>query len=78
MELVNRFSIFQNYPSFSDVIAKRTKQASENGFSRQNSRFLKWDNTADFENETKPSILQWDKTADFVKERKLPSKLFLW
>ena len=31
IELVNRVSFFQNYPKFSDVIAERTKKASENG-----------------------------------------------
>ena len=30
MEIVNRASAFQNYQNFSDVIAKRTKPASEN------------------------------------------------
>ena len=30
MEPVNRVSAFQNYQIFSDVIAERTKQASEN------------------------------------------------
>ena len=44
---------------------------------RQNCRFWKRDNTADFDNETEPPILKWDKTAAFVKQNKLPSKLFL-
>ena len=30
MEIVNRVSAFEKYENFSDILAERTKQASEN------------------------------------------------
>ena len=60
MELVNRFSIFQNYLSFSDVIAKRTKQASENGRGNTKQPIL---------NETKPRISKMRQNRQFCSGR---------